>query len=157
MIYCKECPACAEQKKHRFLAPYYPAIQPHPLVKLAAVHCTNCGKYYVPNKKVNWTRILAFFGLFLLYVFTLAVFLLFPAFAVFTGGFVFIVIRFIFLAFALSLDFAVTVRVKWTEATELDAKIKENSGIYTWFPIVFAVAVVFYLPRIILVISTLFE
>ena len=50
---------------------------------------------------------------------------------------------------AVFLDFEVCIRFKWTEASELDAKVQENRGINTWGPVVFVIVVSNVIPLII--------
>ena len=149
MIYCKECPACSERGKRGLLKPLYPPFQPHPIVKLAAIHCTNCGRYYIADKKINCIRVAGFLTIFSLFYFTDLFELVFPGILFLTGELIRSVTRWIYMFLAVFLDFEVCIRFKWTEASELDAKVQENRGINTWGPVVFVIVASNVIPLII--------
>ena len=149
MIDCKECPACSERGKRGLLKPLYPPFQPHPIVKLAAIHCTNCGRYYIADKRIHSIRVVAFLGEYFLLFAVAFISVVFPAIDFLTMGFAWTITSWIFMILAVFLDFEVCIRFKWKEASELDAKVQENRGINTWGPVVFVIVVSNVIPLII--------
>ncbi len=142
MFFCRECPSCRLQKKWNPLAENYVLVPPIPIVCRGTIQCTDCGRHYITNRKVIWTRILAYICFsVLLYSLMILAYVCIPGLILMSSVFWTITIRILSVVIPIGLDRAVCARLRWTEATAEQAKREEKVARHKYMPFIVVICV----------------